>query len=66
MTSVHIAFMDTDRASKLPGDKLSPDEVARQTFEAVEAGLPEVRADAVTRQVKAGLVAQPPAYAAAR
>ncbi|HSV61330.1 MAG TPA: SDR family oxidoreductase [Variovorax sp.] len=66
VTSVHIAFMDTDMASKIPGDKISPDEVARQTFEAVEAGLPEVLADAVTRQVKAGLVAQPPAYAAAR
>ncbi len=64
VTSVHIAFMDTDMARKVPGDKISPDEVARQTFEAVEAGLPEVLADAVTRQVKQGLVADPPAYAA--
>jgi NAD(P)-dependent dehydrogenase (short-subunit alcohol dehydrogenase family) len=66
VTSVHIAFMDTDLASKIPGDKISPEEVARQTFEAVEAGQPEVMADAVTRQVKQGLVAEPPAYAAAR
>jgi NAD(P)-dependent dehydrogenase (short-subunit alcohol dehydrogenase family) len=66
VTSVHVAFMDTDMARKIPGDKISPDDVARQTFEALEAGLPEVLADAVTRQVKQGLVADPPAYAAAR
>jgi len=66
VTSVHIAFMDTDMARKVPGDKISPEDVARQTFEAVEAGLPEVLADAVTRQVKQGLEADPPAYAAAR
>ncbi|CAN7341524.1 SDR family oxidoreductase [Variovorax sp. LjRoot130] len=66
VVSVHVAFMDTDMASHVPGDKTSPDDVAKQTFAAVEAGLPEVLADAVTRQVKQGLVADPPAYAAAR
>jgi len=64
--SVHVGFMDTDMASHVPGDKTSPDEVARQTLAAVEAGLPEVLADALTRQVKQGFVADPPAYAAAR
>jgi len=66
VTSVHVAFMDTDMASHVPGPKTSPDAVAHQTFEALEASLPEVLADEVTRQVKAGLVAVPPAYAAAR
>ena len=66
LVSVHVAFMDTDMASHVPGDKTSPDDVAKQTFAAVESGLPEVLADAVTRQVKQGFVADPPAYAAAR
>ncbi|WP_076997364.1 SDR family oxidoreductase [Variovorax sp. KK3] len=66
VVSVHVAFMDTDMASHVPGDKTSPDDVARQTLAAVEQGAPEVLADAVTRQVKQGFVADPPAYAAAR
>jgi NAD(P)-dependent dehydrogenase (short-subunit alcohol dehydrogenase family) len=66
VTSVHVAFMDTDMARHVPGDKASPEDVARQTFAAVEAGLPEVLADATTRQVKQGFVADPPVYTAAR
>jgi NAD(P)-dependent dehydrogenase (short-subunit alcohol dehydrogenase family) len=66
VVSVHVAYMDTDMASHVPGDKTSPDDVARQTLAAVEEGAVEVLADAVTRQVKQGLVAQPPAYAVAR
>ena len=66
VTSVHVAFMDTDMASKVPGEKAAPADVARQSLAAVEAGLPEVLADAVTRQLKQGFVAEPPAYAAAR
>jgi uncharacterized membrane protein len=58
--------MDTDMASHVAGDKTSPDDVARQTLAAVEAGEPEVLADATARQVKQGFVASPPAYAAAR
>jgi NAD(P)-dependent dehydrogenase (short-subunit alcohol dehydrogenase family) len=65
VVSVHVGYMDTDMASHVPGDKTSPDDVAKQTFAAVEAGLPEVLADAVARQVKQGFVANPPAYAAA-
>ncbi|RZL91006.1 MAG: SDR family oxidoreductase [Variovorax sp.] len=66
VTAVHVAFMDTDMARAVPGNKVSPDDVAGQTFAAVEAGLPEVLADETTRQVKQGFVAEPPAYAAAR
>lgn len=66
VTSVHVAFMDTDMARKVPGEKVAPEEVVRQTFEALEAGRPEVLADAVTRQLKQGFAADPPAYTAAR
>jgi len=66
VTSLHVAFMDTDMARKIPGDKIAPEDVARQTLDAVEAGEPEVLADATTRGVKQGLVAQPPVYAATR
>lgn len=66
VTSVHVAFMDTDMARAAPGDKASPDDVAKQTFAAFEAGSPEVLADETTRQVKQGFVADPPAYAGAR
>ena len=66
VVSVHVGYMDTDMASHVPGDKTSPDDVAKQTLAAVEAGEPEVLADATARQVKQGFVASPPAYAAAR
>lgn len=39
--------------------KTSPDDVARITFEALEAGHREVRVDEVTRQVRAGFGATP-------
>ena len=42
--------------------KLSPDEVARQTLEAIEAGREEVLADDVTRRVKTALAAEPAIY----
>ncbi len=39
--------------------KTSPDDVARITFEALEASHREVRVDEVTRQVRAGFGATP-------
>ena len=61
--SLHVAFMDTDMTSKVPGPKASPDEVVQQTFAALEAGQFEVLADALTRQVKLGLSTGQPPYA---
>lgn len=61
--SLHVAFMDTDMASGAPGPKASPDDVAKQTFDALEAGRFEFLADPLTRQVKAGLSADAPPYA---
>ncbi|ASU38901.1 short-chain dehydrogenase [Herbaspirillum sp. meg3] len=60
--SLHVAFMDTDMARGVPGDKTSPDEVARLAITALEAGQPELLADEVTRSVHAGLTAVPPMY----
>ncbi|VTU24470.1 3-oxoacyl-[acyl-carrier-protein] reductase FabG [Variovorax sp. SRS16] len=66
VTSLHVAFMDTDMTRGITGDKASPDAVAKLTLAAVEAGQVEVLADATTRHVKQGLVAEPPAYTQAR
>jgi NAD(P)-dependent dehydrogenase (short-subunit alcohol dehydrogenase family) len=62
LLALHVAFMDTDMARHAPGPKLAPDDVVRQTLAALEAGQSELLADAVTRQVKQGLSAEPAAY----
>jgi len=64
VTSVHVGYMDTDMASHVPGPKTSPDEVAALALAGVEAGQPEVLADAVSRQLKQSLSSETPAYAA--
>ena len=56
VVAVHAGFIDTDMAApatNVPKD--SPESVAEQTFDAVEAGLVEVLADERTRTVKASL-----------
>lgn len=63
VTSLHVGYMDTDMASGYDGAKSSPADVARLTLAGVEAGLAEVIADDVTRQVKQGLSAAQPPYA---
>lgn len=65
VTSLHMALMDTDMARNIPGDKASPDDVARQALEGVEAGSIEVLADPTSRQVKQGLSSATPPYASA-
>lgn len=60
--SLHVAFMDTDMARGVTGDKSSPDDVARMTLAALEDGQSEFLADDVTRSVHAGLTAEPPLY----
>ena len=55
VVAVHAGFVDTEMAAGLAGPddrKISPAEVARQVFDAVEAGEIEVLADARTRRVK--------------
>lgn len=60
--SLHVAFMDTDMARGVPGEKASPGKVAQMALTALEAGQSELLADEVTRSVHAGLTAQPPLY----
>lgn len=62
VVGVHAAFIDTDMARHVPGPKASPQDVARQVLDAVAQGREEVLADAITRQVKAGLSAEAGVY----
>lgn len=60
--SLHVAFMDTDMARGATGPKSSPGEVVGLAIAALEAGQSELLADDVTRNVHAGLTAEPPMY----
>jgi len=55
VTAVHVGYIDTDMSASVTAPKTSPDVVAAQTLDAVEAGEPEVLVDDVTRQVRAAL-----------
>jgi NAD(P)-dependent dehydrogenase (short-subunit alcohol dehydrogenase family) len=55
VVAVHAGFIDTDMAALVDAPKISPESVARQAFDAVEAGQIEVLADERTRFVKASL-----------
>jgi len=55
VVAVHASFIDTDMAALAEAPKDSPESVARQVFDAVEAGQIEVLADERTRTVKADL-----------
>ena len=53
--AVHASFIDTDMAAGIDVPKISPESVAQQTFDAVEAGEVEVLADERSRFVKSSL-----------
>jgi short-subunit dehydrogenase len=55
VVAVHASFIDTDMAALTNAPKISPESVARQVFDAVEAGQIEVLADERSRFVKASL-----------
>ena len=55
VVAVHASFIDTDMAALTNAPKDSPESVAQQAFDAVEAGQVEVLADERTRFVKASL-----------
>jgi NAD(P)-dependent dehydrogenase (short-subunit alcohol dehydrogenase family) len=55
VVAVHASFIDTDMAALADAPKDSPESVARQVFDAVEAGQIEVLADERARTVKAEL-----------
>jgi NAD(P)-dependent dehydrogenase (short-subunit alcohol dehydrogenase family) len=60
--ALHVSLMDTDMVKNVPGPKSDPNDVARQTLAALAAGKEEVLADEITRQIKAGLSAEPGIY----
>jgi NAD(P)-dependent dehydrogenase (short-subunit alcohol dehydrogenase family) len=55
VVAVHASFIDTAMAAGIDVPKVSPESVAQQTFDAVEAGHIEVLADERSRFVKASL-----------
>jgi NAD(P)-dependent dehydrogenase (short-subunit alcohol dehydrogenase family) len=55
VVGVHASFIDTDMAALTSAPKDSPESVARQVFDAVEAGQVEVLADERSRTVKSQL-----------
>lgn len=60
----HMGFMDTDLTAGFDVSKVSPQDVAEQILDGVQAGAREVLADYITRKVHAGLSAQPAIYLA--
>lgn len=62
VTGLHVGYMDTDMARGVTADKAAPEDVVRQALAALEAGQPEVLADEISRQVRAGLSAEQAVY----
>ncbi|MEU9140932.1 SDR family oxidoreductase [Streptomyces sp. NPDC048404] len=60
VSALHVGYMDTGMAASVPADqKADPAEVAAQALDGIEAGLPEILADEITRHVKQSLAASP-------
>ncbi len=55
VVGVHAGFVETGMTEGIDAPKITPESVARQVFDAVEAGQVEVLADERTRSVKASL-----------
>ncbi|MET8856099.1 SDR family oxidoreductase [Streptomyces sp. NPDC004579] len=55
VTGLHVGYVDTDLTASLDVPKVSADSVAGQALDGIETDAHEVLADALTRQVKAGL-----------
>lgn len=53
VVAVHAGYIDTDMAAGVDAPKVAPEDVARQTVEAIAAGRTEVLADDTSRGAKA-------------
>jgi NAD(P)-dependent dehydrogenase (short-subunit alcohol dehydrogenase family) len=60
--SLHVGFIDTDLTKGLDIPKNNPRDVARHTYDALEAGESEIMADEGTRALKQSLSTATPAY----
>jgi NAD(P)-dependent dehydrogenase (short-subunit alcohol dehydrogenase family) len=61
VTALHVGYMDTDMAAAVTAPKLDPADVARTALAGLADGAHEVLADDLSKQVKAGLAADPAA-----
>lgn len=59
VTGLHVGYVDTDLTAGIDVPKNSPHSVATQALDGIEADALEVLVDDLTRQVKAGLAADP-------
>lgn len=59
---LHVGFVDTDLTKSVDVPKSTPEEVVRQTLDALEGGKSEVMADAGTRDLKKTLADEHPGY----
>ena len=55
VVGVHLGFADTDMVAAMPGEKMSPAEVATRVLDGIERGEDEVLVDDVSRHFKAAL-----------
>jgi NAD(P)-dependent dehydrogenase (short-subunit alcohol dehydrogenase family) len=55
VVGLHVGFVDTDMVARLDVAKSRPEDVVAAALDGIEAGLHEVLADDVSRQVKRGL-----------
>jgi NAD(P)-dependent dehydrogenase (short-subunit alcohol dehydrogenase family) len=59
---LHVGFVDTDLTNGIDVPKASPEDVVRQTYDALVAGKSEIMADKGTAMLKATLAAEVPGY----
>jgi NAD(P)-dependent dehydrogenase (short-subunit alcohol dehydrogenase family) len=59
---LHMAYVDTDMTHGFEVPKSSAEDIVQRALDGLEAGADEVLADALTQQVKQGLVAPRPIY----
>jgi NAD(P)-dependent dehydrogenase (short-subunit alcohol dehydrogenase family) len=55
VAGLHVGYMDTDMVASVTAPKSDPADIARIALDGLEADLPEILADDVSRQVQAGL-----------
>jgi NAD(P)-dependent dehydrogenase (short-subunit alcohol dehydrogenase family) len=59
---LHMGYVDTDLTRGFEVPKSSPEDIVKRALDGLEAGLDEVLADDLTKQVKAGMTAARPSY----
>lgn len=55
VTALHMGFVDTELTHGLDAPKSTPEQIVARALDGLEAGWPEVLADAITQQVKQAL-----------